>query len=30
VVGKAEWMTPSLAEADDATKKPKKKAHRAI
>jgi hypothetical protein len=25
VVGKAEWMTPSLAEADDATKKPKKK-----
>ncbi len=26
VVGKAEWMTPSLAEADDATKKPRKKA----
>ena len=24
VIGKAEWMTPSLAEADDATKKPKK------
>jgi hypothetical protein len=24
VVGKAEWMTPSLAEADDAAKKPKK------
>jgi hypothetical protein len=25
VIGKAEWMTPSQAEADDATKKPKKK-----
>jgi hypothetical protein len=29
VIGKAEWMTPSEAEADDATQRKKKKAEKA-